>query len=140
MSNPLRTRMAKAALLLAASAAPVVGAAGQASAAGPLLDPNVNGLDATQLLSLDEQSVNDATEAVDGVATPMLEELAGPVVEAAMPVVMPVVRDLGERTARDAGPMLQEAVTTVTGEPPTTQQILDGVPTVDDKMNDISLL
>ncbi|WP_243741211.1 ATP-binding protein [Streptomyces sp. 8K308] len=140
MSNPLRNRVAKAALLLAASAAPVVAAAGQASAAGPLLDPNVNGLDAPQLLSLDEQSVNEAAETLDGAATPVLEELAGPVVEAAMPMVMPVVHDLAVSAAQDAGPLLQEAALTVTGEPPTTQEILDGVPTVDDRMNDISLL
>ncbi|GAB2900799.1 hypothetical protein [Streptomyces mayteni] len=140
MTNPLRKRMAKAALLLAATAAPVA-AAGQAHAAGPALNPNANGLgSATELLAMDEQTVNEAATTLNELATPTVERLVGPVVMEAMPVLMPVVRDVAQSAAQDGPPLVEDVVTTVTGEPPTVEDFLANVPTVDDKMNDISLL
>ncbi|MER5180366.1 ATP-binding protein [Streptomyces sp. NPDC002896] len=78
MSLPLSRRIARAALLVAAGAAPVVGAAGSASAVDlPTAAPNLGGLTA-----LDAGSVESAAPAVESGVTPVVGHAQGAVGDA----------------------------------------------------------
>ncbi|ONK11604.1 hypothetical protein [Streptomyces sp. MP131-18] len=95
MSHPLTRRLTKAALLLAAGTAPVVGAAGQAAAA-----PLPGTPDLTGLVAPDGALVNDTLDATTGEVSGAVERIAGPTVREVVPVVVPVVHDAGRRTAQ----------------------------------------
>ncbi|MER7624898.1 ATP-binding protein [Streptomyces sp. NPDC126503] len=130
MSLPLTRRIARAALLLAAGAAPVVGAAGSASALDHGLVPtgalgNVSALDAT--------SANDAVDSASQTATGVVGEAGGKAVGAAAPTAGKTVDAAG----KTATPLAQEAtgdaadsagrlVTRTTEDP--TQGTLGGLP------------
>ncbi|MEU5208252.1 ATP-binding protein [Streptomyces sp. NPDC020742] len=111
MSLPVTRRIARAALLVAAGAAPVVAAAGSASAAElPVKAPDLGGLTApldsqNTSKTLDrtaQQGVGLINEAGGKAATklaPALVETAGPVVKKAMPLTRGAV-DRAEGVAR----------------------------------------
>lgn len=122
MSLPVTRRIARAALLVAAGAAPVVAAAGSAGAAElPVKAPDLGGLTAP----LDSQNTSRTLDnaAHDGVGlvnttgnaaaqklAPALVETAGPVVKKAMPVTQGVV-DKVEGVAR---PVAKQGLSTNT--------------------------
>ncbi|MGK5529954.1 ATP-binding protein [Streptomyces sp. URMC 129] len=135
MSNPLKRHLAKAALLLAAGAAPVA-AAGQAGAA-----EQPQSLDLSGLTSLDngelEKTLNNATTTATGLA----EDIGGGAVKAAMPIVAPlahhVVSETGQTTS-SAAEDLTRVLTERTADPKTLDTLL---PTLANRrMNDLSLL
>ncbi|MFF5423202.1 MULTISPECIES: ATP-binding protein [unclassified Streptomyces] len=130
MSLPLTRRIARAALLLAAGAAPVVGAAGSASA----LD---HGLAPTGALgsvtALDTATANGTVDSASQTATGVVGEAGGEAVAAAAPTAGKAVDAAG----RTATPLAQEAtgdaadsagrlVTRTTENP--TQGTLGGLP------------
>jgi hypothetical protein len=79
MSLPLSRRIARAALLVAAGAAPVVGAAGSASAVDlPTAAPSLSGLTA-----LDAGAVESATPAAESAVAPVVGHTQGAVGKAA---------------------------------------------------------
>ncbi|AOP49946.1 ATP-binding protein [Streptomyces lydicus] len=120
MSLPVTRRIARAALLVAAGAAPVVAAAGSAVAAElPVKAPDLGGLTAP----LDSRNTSQALDhtARTGVGllnaagskaatklAPALVETAGPVVKKAMPLTQGVV-DKAESVAR---PIAKRGVST----------------------------
>ncbi|UCM90170.1 ATP-binding protein [Streptomyces marincola] len=95
MSHPLTRRLTKAALLLVAGTAPVVGAAGQAAAAPLPQTPDLTGLVAPEHLGA-EETLNHTVGDVTGVA----ERVAGPTVREVAPVVVPLVHDTARETGR----------------------------------------
>ncbi|MBB4891486.1 hypothetical protein FHS39_000486 [Streptomyces olivoverticillatus] len=68
MSLPLTRRIARVALLVAAGAAPVIGAAGSASAADLVKAPDLNGLSAVDSANLGS-SLDSTSHQADSVAT-----------------------------------------------------------------------
>ncbi|WP_328719580.1 ATP-binding protein [Streptomyces sp. NBC_00247] len=96
MSLPLTRRIARAVLLIAA-AAPVIGAAGAASAAGLPQTPDLGGL--TNLDSANLSSTLDGT-AQQGAKT--LNETGGKLVGTAVPVAAKTVNQAGELVAPEA--------------------------------------
>lgn len=92
MSNPLKRRMAQAAILLAAGTAPVVGAAGSASAVE---------LNNTGLGGLTELESNGLGETVDGAAKSSTEfagQAGGELVSSGVPAVGKAVGEAGRET------------------------------------------
>ncbi|MGW6157958.1 ATP-binding protein [Streptomyces sp. NPDC055144] len=106
MSLPLTRRIARAALLIAAGAAPVVGAAGSASAVDLPATPNVGGLTA-----LDGANVGNT---VDGAAK-NVSGLAGDTGSKAVKKAVPTVGKALGRSARTATPAAQKAAGDVAG-------------------------
>lgn len=96
MSLPLTRRIARTALLIAAGAAPVVGAAGAAGAAEPPQAPELGGL-----TSVDSDGLG---KTVDGVSK-QGAETGGKVVGTTLPVAS---KTLGE-TAGKAAPVVGKA-------------------------------
>ncbi|WP_128379601.1 ATP-binding protein [Streptomyces cavernae] len=84
MSLPLTRRIARAALLIAAGAAPVVGAAGSAHAAALPAAPELGGLTAVDGADVGDK-VDGATKSVtgltDGKAVPSAEKVRGDVAD-----------------------------------------------------------
>ncbi|WP_053170672.1 hypothetical protein [Streptomyces sp. SBT349] len=120
MSHPLTRRLAKAALLLAAGAVPVVGAAGQAAA----VTPDVS------RLALDPDGVSQTLGETTGAATDTTEKVGGDAVKAAMPVVAPVARGAAEDTGRMAGGLTQTLAHTA-ADSGVTEQAVGMLPVVD---------
>ncbi|RSS78678.1 ATP-binding protein [Streptomyces sp. WAC06614] len=87
MSLPLTRRIAQAALLMAAGAAPVVGAAASASAAG--LEPVTQSLGPVS--AMDADALGSATGALNGADTPDVVDTVSKVQETAkgLPVQTP---------------------------------------------------
>ncbi|MFE6753050.1 ATP-binding protein [Streptomyces sp. NPDC057684] len=106
MSLPLTRRIARAALLIAAGAAPVVGAAGSASAVDLPATPNVGGLTA-----LDGANVGNT---VDGAAK-NVSGLAGDTGSKAVKKAVPAAGKAVGRSARTATPAAQKAAGDVAG-------------------------
>ncbi|MFI6104424.1 ATP-binding protein [Streptomyces sp. NPDC051310] len=101
MSLPLTRRIARAALLIAAGAAPVVGAAGSASAVELPKAPDLAGVS-----SLDTAAV---TGTVDG-ATRSATGLAGEAGGGAVTQAVPAVGDTVTSTGTTASPTARQAV------------------------------
>ncbi|MFD7161781.1 ATP-binding protein [Streptomyces violascens] len=133
MSLPLTRRIARAALLIAAGAAPVVGAAGSASAVElPQAAPNLGGL--TQM---DPSTVSNTVDGVAQKATGLAGDTGAATLKKAAPMAGRTVGQAGkvatpaaQKTAGDAagsaGEILGQATQTATqGGLPTPQ----GVPT-----------
>ncbi|MFE9117310.1 ATP-binding protein [Streptomyces sp. NPDC007172] len=147
MSLPLTRRIARAALLIAAGAAPVVGAAGSASAVDvPQVAPNLSGL--TQM---DPSSVSNAVDGVTQKTTGMAGETGAEAVKKAVPaagktvgqtgkVATPAAQKAAGDAAGSAGDILGSAAKTATqsglpggnlptqGVPSTDQLPLKGLP------------
>ncbi|WP_052851560.1 hypothetical protein [Streptomyces avicenniae] len=105
--KPFARRIARAALLLAAGAAPVAGAAGQAVAAGaeqPLAAP-LAGLEGLESAGV-EQTLENVTTAANGV----VNKIGGEFVTAVMPVVGPMANDLATGTGRTAATTVRDVV------------------------------
>lgn len=81
MSLPLTRRIARAALLIAAGAAPVVGAAGAAGAAGLPQTPALGGL-----TSLDAAGVGNTLDSASEQGTGVAKKTSGKVVGTTLPV------------------------------------------------------
>jgi hypothetical protein len=89
MSNPLKRRMARAALLLAAGAAPVIGSAGAANAVS--LPPST---DLGGLSNLDTASVGDTVEDLAEGANSLAGDTGGEAVQELVPAAGTVVGTL----------------------------------------------
>jgi hypothetical protein len=103
MSNPVVRQLAKAALLLAAGTAPVLGAAGQAGAVGQALGPDLPGL-----TSLDGDSVSRTVDTAAGVTG----EAGGEAVRTALPIVAPLAQETTTTTGsavRTVAPLVSGA-------------------------------
>ncbi|MFI6769825.1 ATP-binding protein [Streptomyces sp. NPDC050355] len=120
MSLPVTRRIARAALLVAAGAAPVVGAAGSASAAAlPDKAPDLGGLTAP----LDSRNTNKALDhaAHDGAGVlnatgkKAVTKLAPALVETAAPAVkkvLPVTQGAAQQAEGTARPFTKDGITT----------------------------
>ncbi|RVU19516.1 ATP-binding protein [Streptomyces antnestii] len=107
MSLPLTRRIARAALLIAAGAAPVVGAAGSASAVDlPAATPNLGGLTA-----LDGAHLGNT---VDGAAR-NVSGLAGEAGSKAVKKAVPTAGKAVGKSAKKATPAAQKAAGDVAG-------------------------
>jgi hypothetical protein len=134
MSNPLKRRMARAALLLAAGAAPVVSGGGQASAA-ELPTSDLSGLTA-----LDNAAVETTLGSVTETANGMVEELAGDAARTAMPIIAPAAEELAAETAYTTGALLHSLAMTVAANSPSPYELEQILPSLDDPdLNGITL-
>ncbi|MEU3049431.1 MULTISPECIES: ATP-binding protein [unclassified Streptomyces] len=106
MSLPLTRRIARAALLIAAGAAPVVGAAGSAGAA-TLPETPVGGLTA-----LDTANVDGTVDSVSRETTEVAGQVGGPTAEKAAPAA---TGTLG-KAAEQAAPVAERAAGDAAGE------------------------
>ncbi|GGX40269.1 ATP-binding protein [Streptomyces fructofermentans] len=104
MSLPLTRRIARAALLIAAGAAPVVGAAGSASAAELPAAPDLGGL----------TSLDTAGSSLDG-ATRHATGLAGNPGGKAVKKAVPATGKTGGKAVKKATPAAQKAAGDVAG-------------------------
>ncbi|MEU5719907.1 ATP-binding protein [Streptomyces sp. NPDC020403] len=109
MSLPLSRRIARTALLIAAGAAPVVGAAGAAGAAGLPQTPALGGL-----TSLDGAGVSSTLDSASKQGAGVANETGGKVVGTTLPV---------------AGKAVQKAGTVADGELASDTLSTDGLPT-----------
>ncbi|MEU6883165.1 ATP-binding protein [Streptomyces sp. NPDC046712] len=114
MSLPLTRRIARAALLVAAGAAPVVGAAGSASALDHSIAPTgaLSGIS-----SLDAAGVGNTVDGASQTATGVVGDTGGKAVDKAVPAAGKTV-DAAGRTAGAA-----------TGSAPSTDALGQGLPT-----------
>ncbi|WP_059013207.1 hypothetical protein [Streptomyces specialis] len=103
MSNSLKRHLAKAALLLAAGAAPVVAAAGQAGAAE---QPQSSGL--SGLTSLDNGGLDATVDDVADTAVDAAEQIGGGAVEAALPILAPLAHQVVADTGQTTGSLAQD--------------------------------
>ncbi|MFD4766546.1 ATP-binding protein [Streptomyces niveus] len=135
MSLPLTRRIARAALLIAAGAAPVVGAAGSASAAALPQTADLGGVSQLDGAALGNTLDNGARQAT-GIAgevgaetvrtsVPAAGETLGGVARSATPVAQ---RAAGE-AAGGAGQALGDAATSVTENGLPTDSLGKGLPT-----------
>ncbi|WP_031078480.1 hypothetical protein [Streptomyces sp. NRRL S-118] len=106
MSLPLTRRIARAALLIAAGAAPVVGAAGSASAVELPKAPDLGGVSSLDTASV-TGTVGDATRHATG--------LAGEAGGGAVTKAVPAAGDTVTSTGKTATPAAQQAVGEATG-------------------------
>ncbi|MGX1881071.1 ATP-binding protein [Streptomyces sp. NPDC055287] len=118
MSLPLTRRIARAALLIAAGAAPVVGAVGSASAADLPAAPNLGGLTALDGAGLAE-SVDSAAQKSSKTAG----DTGGKAVKKAVPAAGKTVGKAGktaapvaQKAAGSVGEVLGDTTSTATGE------------------------
>jgi hypothetical protein len=110
MSLPLTRRIAKAALLTAAGAASVVGAAGSASAIDLQQANDLGGLS-----NLDTAGVTEATGSTVGTAAELAGEVGGDALEGGMPTGR-LVSDAGESVTPLAEHAVADTTETVNGE------------------------
>ncbi|MFC8533802.1 ATP-binding protein [Streptomyces sp. NPDC057249] len=94
MSLPLTRRIARTALLIAAGAAPVVGAAGAAGAAELTQAPDLGGLTSVEGSGLGK-TVEGAAKPASGAAS----ETGGKLVGTALPVAGKTLTDVGGKAA-----------------------------------------
>lgn len=105
MSNPLKRRMAKAALLLAAGAAPVIGSAGAASAVSLPSTTDLGGLS-----TVDAASLGDAVDGAAQTTTKLAGEAGAEVVSEAVPAGGQAAGEITKKAA----PTVQDTAGTVT--------------------------
>ncbi|MEV3932007.1 MULTISPECIES: ATP-binding protein [unclassified Streptomyces] len=91
MSLPLTRRIARAALLIAAGAAPVVGAAGAAGAAGLPQTPALGGL-----TSLDGAGVSNTLDSTAKQGSSVADETGGKVVGTTLPAAGKTLEKAGD--------------------------------------------
>jgi hypothetical protein len=121
MSLPLTRRIARVVLLVAAGAAPVVGAAGSACAAELPATPSLGGLTA-----LDGASVGNTVDGAAHNVTGIAGKSGGKVAKKAAPAVRKVTGD----TAGRAGGLLGDTTRTASGGGlPTDAVTKGGLPT-----------
>ncbi|WP_130796839.1 ATP-binding protein [Streptomyces otsuchiensis] len=114
MSNPLKRRMAKVALVLAAGAAPVVATAGSASALSLPPTSDLGGLSGvdTDLGGTVEGAAQHTTEvagALGGEAVKQAVPTTGKVVGTLSHVASPIVQDPVGKVSEGAGTLVDEA-------------------------------
>ncbi|MFF8917551.1 ATP-binding protein [Streptomyces sp. NPDC015032] len=117
MSLPLTRRIARAALLIAAGAAPVVGAAGAAGAAGLPQTPDLGGLTA-----VDGGGLGKTVDGASQQGSKAAGETGGKIVGTALPAAgkaAPVVQKTAGGAAGTAGKVLGGAGTATRGGLPT---------------------
>ncbi|MEV4945175.1 ATP-binding protein [Streptomyces sp. NPDC053755] len=138
MSLPLTRRIARAALLVAAGAAPVVGAAGSASALDHSLAPTgaLSGIS-----SLDGAGVGTAVDGASQTATGVAGDTGSKAVGKAVPAAgktvgtagktaTPAAQKVAGDTAGSAGEVLGETAGTATDSAPATGALGEGVPSL----------
>ncbi|MGW6565376.1 ATP-binding protein [Streptomyces sp. NPDC054975] len=137
MSLPLTRRIARAALLVAAGAAPVVGAAGSASA----MEHNIAPTGALAgISSLDGAGVGTAVDGASQTATGVVGETgskavgkavpaAGKTVGAAGKTATPAAQKVAGETAGSTGEVLGETAGAATESAPSTGALGQGLPT-----------
>jgi hypothetical protein len=137
MSLPLTRRIARAALLVAAGAAPVVGAAGSASA----LDHGIAPTGALSgISSLDGAGVGDTVDGASRTATGVAGDTggkavgkgvpaAGKTVGAAGKTATPAAQELAGETAGSAGEVVGETTDAASETAPSTGALGEGLPT-----------
>lgn len=120
MSLPLTRRIARAALLIAAGAAPVVGAAGAAGAAGLPQTPDLGGV-----TSLDGAGLGSTLDGASQQGTQAAGDTGGRIVGTAVPaagktvgktgsVAAPAAQEAAGRTAGSTGEILGSAAGSAT--------------------------
>ncbi|MFI1185276.1 ATP-binding protein [Streptomyces californicus] len=135
MSLPLTRRIARAALLIAAGAAPVVGAAGAASAAELPQTTDLGGL-----TSLDGASVGNTLDSTARQGTEAAGQTGGRLVGTALPaagetlgssakVAVPAVQETAGRTAGSAGEAVGGVAEAAGKGMPTDSLTQGGLPT-----------
>ncbi|AKG45100.1 ATP-binding protein [Streptomyces sp. JH002] len=133
MSNPLQRRVTKAAIVLAA-AAPLVGAAGQASALGLPTNGELNGI-----TNLDPATLGNTVEGVTKTAggltgeenrtLPALGETANTAIQGTVPAAQQVVGELAAEVATEGAGALGKTLTSAAPVNPTSAtQLLGGLP------------
>ncbi|MFD7508399.1 ATP-binding protein [Streptomyces sp. NPDC059853] len=133
MSNPLQRRVTKAAIVLAA-AAPLVGAAGQASALGLPTNGELNGI-----TNLDPATLGNAVEGAAKTAggltgeenrtLPALGETANTAIQGTVPAAQQVVGELAAEVATEGAGALGKTLTSAAPVDPTSAtQLLGGLP------------
>ncbi|MFB7374861.1 ATP-binding protein [Streptomyces sp. NPDC056222] len=122
MSLPLTRRIARAALLVAAGAAPVVGAAGSASALDHSIAPTgaLSGIS-----SLDGAGVGNAVDGASQTATGVVGDTGGEAVGKAVPTAQKVAGD----TAGNAGEALGDTAGGVSEHAPSADGLGQNLPT-----------
>ncbi|MBL1066282.1 ATP-binding protein [Streptomyces sp. 7-21] len=127
MSNPLKRRMAKAALVVAAGAAPVFAAGGQASALSlPEATPDLD-----SLTQLDEAVVEHTLDNASRAATDLGNGLGGEVVKQTAPIVAPALERTATETAYTTGTLLHGAATRLAENGLSPDEIAAIFPTLD---------
>ncbi|MGW7429691.1 ATP-binding protein [Streptomyces sp. NPDC054861] len=137
MSLPLTRRIARAALIVAAGAAPVVGAAGSASAVDQSLAPTgaLSGIS-----SLDGAGVGNAVDGASQTATGVAGDTGSKAVGKAVPAAGKTVGTAGKTatpaaqkaagdTAGSAGEILGETAGSATDSAPSTGALGETLPT-----------
>ncbi|MFC9427780.1 ATP-binding protein [Streptomyces sp. NPDC056987] len=132
---PLTRRIARAALLIAAGAAPVIGAAGSANAAALPQTTDlgaVTALDGASVGGTVDSGAQKATQAVGstgGAAVAKGVPAAGKTVGKAVKTATPAVQKTAGETAGSAGTVLGETAKTATeGTAPAQQTAQGGLP------------
>ncbi|MFE5484591.1 ATP-binding protein [Streptomyces sp. NPDC056527] len=137
MSLPLTRRIARAALLVAAGAAPVVGAAGSASALDHSIAPTgalsgISSLDGAGVGNAVDGASQTATGVVGGTGTKAVGEAvptAGKTVGAAGKTATPAAQKVAGDTAGSAGEVLGETAGAATRNAPSAGGLGQGLPT-----------
>ncbi|MDT0342512.1 ATP-binding protein [Streptomyces litchfieldiae] len=127
MSNPVARRLAKAAFLLAAGAAPVLGAAGQAAAADDPLLPDLGGL-----TKLDDDGLGDTVDRTGRSAAGLAEDVGDDALRTAAPIVMPLAHEVGASTATTTGALVHDVATTLSHTGPTPDEVARALPSLED--------
>ncbi|WP_194117719.1 ATP-binding protein [Streptomyces hoynatensis] len=125
-SGPLGRSIARVALLFAAGAAPVVGAAGEAAAAGPALAPGLGGLTAPDN-ALTGDTTQDTVQAAGGV----LEQTGGDALRDVSPLLEPAAERIVHPAGRDTVHLLTDAGRTLAESAPTPQELAASAPSLD---------
>lgn len=135
MSLPLTRRIARAALLIAAGAAPVVGAAGSASAAELPATPDLGGVTALDGAGLGN-TVDGAAQNTTGLAGETGSKAvkkgvptAGKVVGSGAKTTTPVAQKAAGDLAGNAGDVVGDAAGTATKDGLPTDAVGEGLPT-----------
>lgn len=135
MSNPIKRRMTKAALVIAAGTAPVIAAGGSASALGLPETPDLGTLSGTDAVDGVSSTVGDTadtgTQLVEGAgsevaqkAVPTTKRVAGTLAGQAVPLA----HQTADKASGEAGALVDETASTL-GDSNLTQSVGESLPT-----------
>jgi hypothetical protein len=124
--------MAKAALVIAAGAAPVVGAGGTANAADSLSQATDLTSGLTGLTALDGDEADQALDGTVRTANGVVEDLAGDAVKTAMPILGPVIHDTVHDGALTTANLLSGVNRHMPDAIMTAERLTEALPTLDD--------
>lgn len=128
MSNPLKRRMAKAALVLAAGTAPVVAAGGQAHA--DVLPTDLGKVTG----ALDSEAISDTVNDAAQTGNELLETAGREALDTVMPAAAPVLDQAAHDVGQTGGRLVGDVTKTVTAKgKPTT--IVSSLPTLGERLD-----